>query len=114
MVKETLRLFPVTASGTGRLVDRPTRLGDYHIPSGVVIGIPWYILAYAIQRSAKYFPRPDEFLPERWLAPEGKLERAQAGHFSCQAAIQGRSHTYFASTNTYWDMLEHIEHIACC
>ena len=86
------------------------RLGDYHIPSGVIMSIP----QYAIQRSAKYFPRPDEFLPERWLTPEGKLEKAQAGDLPCHAATQGRSHTFFAATNTYWDMLEHIEHIACC
>ena len=70
VVKETLRLFPVVATGTARVVDEPMRLGDIYIPKGAVFTMP----QYAIQRSARYFKQPDNFLPERWLPPASSSE----------------------------------------
>lgn len=70
-----MRLFPVVAAGSMRLVDRPLQVGSHHIPSGIVVAFP----QYAIQRSARYFARPDEFLPERWLAKDSQRGAAEAG-----------------------------------
>lgn len=58
-----MRLWPVLATGTSRITDVPMQLGDFYIPAGVSFAVPHF----ALHRSARYFPRPDEFLPQRWL-----------------------------------------------
>ena len=39
----------------------------YALPPGTVVGTQ----AWSMHRNADVFPRPDTFLPERWLAVDG-------------------------------------------
>jgi cytochrome P450 family 628 len=36
---------------------------DNYVPAGTTISVP----TYTIHRDPRYFDRPDEFVPERWL-----------------------------------------------
>lgn len=62
VVLETLRLFP-PAWGMGREVVAACEIGGYPIPAGATI----YIIQWALHRDPRYFERPEEFIPERWL-----------------------------------------------
>lgn len=42
-----------------------------HFPAGVDVGVP----IYAIQHHDAYYPRPWEFIPERWLVVDETLDR---------------------------------------
>ncbi|KAF2347590.1 Cytochrome P450, partial [Trinorchestia longiramus] len=61
VVKETLRLYP-PASATARLLTRDTVLSGYCIPAGTFAAG----LNGMMSRMEEYFPRPLEFLPQRW------------------------------------------------
>ena len=63
-----LRLKPAVPSGQAR-VSPPEGLviDDVWIPGDTNIIVPQHVL----QRDERYFPRPLEFIPERWL-DEGK------------------------------------------
>ena len=39
VVKESMRMFPVSASGLGRYTAEPTVLGGYHIPAGCEVQV---------------------------------------------------------------------------
>ena len=67
VIKETMRLYPAASS-----------MREGHNRPGVVItddsgrayptdGIYIWVLHLAIQRNPKYWPRPDDFIPNRWL-----------------------------------------------
>jgi len=58
---ETLRLFP-SAPSTSRLLNRPIKLSDCELPADTKVFVP----IWCIQRNPSNFPRPLEFLPERW------------------------------------------------
>ena len=70
VIKETLRLFPPAASG---------RDGKQHVwitsdtgticPTDDVIMI--WTLHVELHRNVKYWPRPNDFIPERWLVEPG-------------------------------------------
>ncbi|EXJ79115.1 hypothetical protein A1O3_08616 [Capronia epimyces CBS 606.96] len=67
-IDEAMRLSPPVPG----LLDRKILPGgavvdDHSLPEGVVVGVP----IYAIHHSEKYFPRPFEFSPERWIAGVG-------------------------------------------
>ena len=52
--------------------NQPLRFKQWTIPAGVPVGMS----AYFQHRDARIFPRPQEFIPERWLAdvtPEMKM-----------------------------------------
>ncbi|XP_043268875.1 probable cytochrome P450 49a1 isoform X2 [Venturia canescens] len=61
-IKETLRLRPVVI-GNGRCTTKETIIGGFRVPEGVHVIFQHYV----ISNEEKYFPRCDEFLPERWL-----------------------------------------------
>ncbi|XP_077292376.1 putative cytochrome P450 301a1, mitochondrial [Arctopsyche grandis] len=61
-IKEAARLYPVT-TGTMRILTKGTVLKGYQIPKGTDV----VFLHMAISVSEKHFPRPQEFIPERWL-----------------------------------------------
>lgn len=68
VINETLRLKPVVPSGQSR-VTPPEGLfiDETWIPGNTIVVVPQYLL----QRDARNFAHPLEFLPERWLE-EGK------------------------------------------
>ncbi len=62
VVKETLRIRSVLFS-SGRILKKPTEIGGYHLPSGVMVD-PAIGLVHA---SAEVYPDPDRFDPDRML-----------------------------------------------
>jgi cytochrome P450 len=58
---ETLRLYPPTHR-IGRTVVSPVVVGGHEIPVGADVLVP----QWAVHRSARWYDRPLEFLPERW------------------------------------------------
>nr|QZM07455.1 cytochrome P450 monooxygenase CYP301B1 [Lasioderma serricorne] len=61
-IKETLRMFPVVI-GNGRCTTKDTYIRGYHIPEGVQIIFQHYVAS----NLERYFPKSEEFIPERWL-----------------------------------------------
>ena len=71
-IREAMRLHPVGAAGSLRVTSRDFVVDSYNIPRGSVVLIPYY----AIQRDAKVFARPDDFLPDRWTSPTPEMDAA--------------------------------------
>ena len=73
VLKETLRLYPAVW-GIGRRAIAECELGGYRIPAGSNI----FILQWRTQRDARFFPKPEQFDPERWSEDpvrSGKIPR---------------------------------------
>ncbi|MEV8626965.1 cytochrome P450 [Streptomyces sp. NPDC051079] len=68
VLTETLRLYP---SGylLSRASVRDTALGPYAVPAGTTV----LFSPYSLHRDPRLFPRPERFLPDRWL-PEHTSE----------------------------------------
>ncbi|MGA9876869.1 MAG: cytochrome P450 [Solirubrobacteraceae bacterium] len=66
VVQETLRLRPVISIVIRRLVE-PMEIGGRLLPAGASI-VP---SIHLVHRRADIYPRPDEFVPERFLEQEG-------------------------------------------
>lgn len=63
-LKETLRLYPPIGALMSRRVVKPLQLGPWTLPAGALLRItPW-----VIQRDARWFPEPEAFRPERFVA----------------------------------------------
>ena len=71
--RETMRLYPPLgflvreAGQPGCLRGQPTEIGE------TIVVSPWLI-----HRHRRYWARPDEFDPDRFLEPEGRQSAAQA------------------------------------
>eukprot|EP00878_Enallax_costatus_P000623 GHUV01000725.1.p1 GENE.GHUV01000725.1~~GHUV01000725.1.p1 ORF type:complete len:552 (+),score=175.13 GHUV01000725.1:213-1868(+) len=63
VIDETMRMYPVAATGSVRETTAPTQVGPYKIPEGIVV---WPMI-YALQNSVQNWEDPDKFVPERWL-----------------------------------------------
>jgi cytochrome P450 len=71
VIKESLRLFPPAGAFRGGLpnVDLEGSNGERYPTDGVSV----WVLHDVIHRHPDYWPRPTEFLPERWLVGPGHL-----------------------------------------
>jgi len=56
------------------VTERPTRVGPYMVPAGVVVGT----CLFALHNTVHNWEAPQEFRPERWL----DVRRAAAALFS--------------------------------
>lgn len=64
-IDESMRMTPPVAGALPRQVlPGGIDIDGHHIPAGVDVGVPHY----AIHHNADYFPRPFDFVPERWLS----------------------------------------------
>ncbi|KAF2737258.1 cytochrome P450 [Polyplosphaeria fusca] len=64
-IDETLRMTPPVAGALPReILPGGIDIDGRHIPAGVDVGVPHY----AIQHNDQYYPRPFDFIPERWLS----------------------------------------------
>ncbi|KAM0715721.1 hypothetical protein Q7P37_009221 [Cladosporium fusiforme] len=67
VIDETLRLSPPVPSTLPREVLKGgISIDGNYVPEGTIVGVP----AYAIHRNPEYFPKPNVFYPERWMATE--------------------------------------------
>ncbi|KAL9943998.1 hypothetical protein D7B24_000866 [Verticillium nonalfalfae] len=85
-IDESLRLFPPVPSGVQRMSPpEGQQIGDVFIPGNTVVQVP----SYTLNRDARVFVRPDEFVPERWTtAPELTKDASvfapfSVGRYSC-------------------------------
>ncbi len=74
VLEETLRLYP-PAWGVGRRALERRSLGGFDVPERAVLGLS----QFAVHRDARFWPAPERFDPERWLAPSA--ERVPRGAF---------------------------------
>ena len=69
VLKETLRLRPLTVMNGVRLVKETFKIGNYEIPPGVILVNATYIL----HKREDVFENPEAFKPERFLDPKKKI-----------------------------------------
>uniref|UniRef100_A0A1I8J369 Cytochrome n=2 Tax=Macrostomum lignano TaxID=282301 RepID=A0A1I8J369_9PLAT len=75
VIEEVYRLVSLSPLGMfHRAVGDGTVFRGYRIPSDALI----FPFVYGMSRDAGVWPRPDEFLPERFLTAEGNFDRARA------------------------------------
>jgi cytochrome P450 len=73
---ESMRLFPpVWVVGRRALED--VTIGDYEVPRRTIVIASQYI----IHRDERYWPRADQFLPERWLDEQAQVARPKFAYF---------------------------------
>lgn len=70
-LKEALRLYPPAAILFTRRACRDISVGPWTIPRGELVAFTPYV----IQRDARWFERPNEFLPERFLPGAAEVPR---------------------------------------
>lgn len=63
IAKESMRLYP-PAYGLGREAIDDCEIGGYRVPGGTQI----FMFQWVTQRDARFFDRPDDFVPERWTS----------------------------------------------
>ncbi|XP_045501790.1 probable cytochrome P450 49a1 [Colias croceus] len=68
-LKEALRIKPVIL-GNGRCIQSDVVISGYEVPKGSHVVFPHYIMS----NEERYFPSPEEYVPERWLRDTNKLE----------------------------------------
>jgi len=76
---EALRLYPPLWA-VGRRAIRECQIGDRTISAGSVV----VISAYVTQRDPRWFPEPETFDPDRWMA-EKRAERPRFSYFPFSA-----------------------------
>ncbi|XP_034483057.1 probable cytochrome P450 12d1 proximal, mitochondrial [Drosophila innubila] len=77
VIKEALRFYP-NGLGTFRQCQSDVTLSGYNIPKGsqILLG------SNALMKDERYYPRADEFLPERWLRDPETNKKTQISPFT--------------------------------
>ncbi len=70
-IKETMRICPSVVSLFNRRAIRDSQVGEWHIPKGATVSVP----IWNIHHDPRYYPEPDKFQPERFLADAPKIPR---------------------------------------
>ncbi|XP_061393813.1 probable cytochrome P450 12c1, mitochondrial [Musca vetustissima] len=77
-IKEALRIYPVLF-GNIRITGRNLNLSGYQIPKDTNV----FMASNMLLHEAKYFPKPLEFIPERWLrSTETGMQEYSAKHIN--------------------------------
>lgn len=75
VLEESMRIYP-PVWGIGRQAVNDDVVADYRIPKGSVV----FLLQWVTHRDPKYWPEPENFLPERFL-PEHAAGRPKFAYF---------------------------------
>ncbi|KAM7361973.1 uncharacterized protein ACRADG_012837 [Cochliomyia hominivorax] len=81
-IKESLRLYPLLV-GSSRAPINDMVVSGYRIPKGT----PVTMIITSLPQNPKHYPRPQEYLPERWLRPSEENENST----DCPNAIKPSS-----------------------
>lgn len=82
VLEESMRMSPPVGGILPREILEPgLEVDGQHIPAGTVVGIPHY----AIHHNPEYFPKPFEFIPERWIENEA-IERVRMDAATAKSA----------------------------
>ena len=73
---ESMRLFPPVWV-VGRRAIEDVTLGDYEVPARTIVLASQYMM----HRDPRFWPRPAEFLPERWLDEAAQAARPKFSYF---------------------------------
>jgi cytochrome P450 len=65
VIAESMRLYP-PAWVIGRVLRKDFQFGEYTIPKDAEVWMSQYVM----HRDPRYWQNPDDFIPERWLAPD--------------------------------------------
>ena len=60
---EAMRLNPLTYANT-RTTEQDLVLGGFQVPAGTTVRFTSHLMNL---KDPKYFPKPEKFIPERWL-----------------------------------------------
>ncbi len=75
IINETLRLKPALMTGYYRVTPpNGIQVDEVHIPGDTNVFVPVQL----IQRDPRYWPKPLEFIPERWSEQKGQLSTENA------------------------------------
>ena len=75
-IRETLRLFPATPEGSGRITSEKMHLGQYIVPAGTQVIVPHYTMLHS-----QGWVDPESFRPERWFDTSPEAENVKKHHF---------------------------------
>ncbi|CAH6791018.1 Cyp11b3 [Phodopus roborovskii] len=73
-LKETLRLYPVAAF-LERILSSDLVLQNYHVPAGTIL----HMNVYSMGRNPAVFPRPECYMPQRWLVRKSSFQHLAFG-----------------------------------
>ncbi|RBR18067.1 hypothetical protein FVER53590_04314 [Fusarium verticillioides] len=71
VINKTLRRYPTIVATLPRTANNDTVIDGIPVPKGTIVGT----LNFTMHRNEDAFPSPEDFIPERWLAADGKETR---------------------------------------
>ncbi|XP_037952230.1 cytochrome P450 CYP12A2-like [Teleopsis dalmanni] len=75
-IKESLRLYPLIV-GNARVPQKDVVLSGYQVPKGTQVSM----VATTLLQNEKYYTKPKEFIPERWLRQSKEMANNEINEF---------------------------------
>ncbi|XP_053969910.1 cytochrome P450 CYP12A2-like [Anastrepha ludens] len=83
-IKESMRVYPLSV-GIVRAIQNDVVLSGYRVPKGTMVNL----VSSTLLANENYYPRPLEFLPERWLRPsKADDDRSMTEAVECAQALR--------------------------